>query len=77
MKLQRVIRVTALHCPNLDARSEVGSESRAPATVPPVGHRDSLYGFWRIENSLPPPVIEFLIVSLYQLPCTLLKWQHD
>jgi hypothetical protein len=54
MKLQRVIRVTALHCPKLDARSEVAGEIHALANVPPVGHRPSLYGFLQIENSLPP-----------------------
>jgi hypothetical protein len=62
------MRVTALHCPNcpnLDAKSEVGGESHATATVPPVGHRASLYGFWRIENSLPLPLIELRTVSLY------------
>lgn len=71
MKLQRVIRVTALHCSNLDARSEVGGEIHAPAKVPPVVHTANLYGFWLIKNSLPPPVIETRTVSLYQLPCTL------
>ena len=71
MKLQRVIRVTALNCPKLDARSEVGGEGHARANVNLVGHRASLYGFRGIENSLPPPVIEPPPVSLYQLPCTL------
>jgi hypothetical protein len=37
MKLHRVIIVTALHCPNLGTRSEVGGESHAPVTLPPVG----------------------------------------
>ena len=54
MKLQRVIRVTALHCSNLDARSEVVRESHAPANVPPVGHRANLNGFWRIKKFLAP-----------------------
>jgi len=71
MKLRRLIRVTTLNCPKLDARSEVGGEVHARVNVTPVGHRASLYGFWGIENSLPPPVIEPRTVSLYQLPCTL------